>query len=347
MTIYFYDGFDHYSTDYIPAKWTETEIYGGAGGSVTIDQTGGRRGTGALKLICTTYSWSYCHKELDSNITDFVIGFAVKGLNAPGDFLNLILWDGTTKQCYIYITSSDATEKTIAVHNAAGAEVDSYEFSSLPGDWNYIEFKSSIGDSVSWEVRLNMSSVLSGSGADLKSSANAYFNKVSFYLDHGGATAVGDTAWVDDFYIVNGTDYLGDVRVDYSVPVLDVVKQFTPSSGILNYDMVNETVIDGDSTYVQHEATPGQDVYECADLTLPGKIFAVSANVCLKKQTGITSEIYALQRIDATDYVSADISPATANEYKIKQSIWETNPLTGIAWVLADLKGRLVGVKTE
>jgi hypothetical protein len=221
MALLFMDGFDHYASSYIGRKWTSVT------GTMQIEQTGGRRGRGALRIA---QSNSGVTKHLGGNYASLVQGAAYKipllPTSSGGGQEIFGFRDGATIQIYLYI------EQT--------GKLSVYRGSTLLGQsanpllinaWTYIECKATFHPSAgSFEVRVDGAVVASASGVNTSNSGNAYANTI------GTGTGTNDSdAYYDDWYVCDtagavNNDFLGDVRIEPLYPNADgTYQQFTHS----------------------------------------------------------------------------------------------------------------------
>lgn len=160
MSLRFMESFDHHVTADLTEKWTTVT------GSPTISAGNGRRSTACLRT--TTQGW-YLTKTLDAQAT-WIVGVAFRASAAfAGTAMPIIqLLDAGTLQCDVRI-NSDGTISVTRNATVLGTSV----FALSTSVWYYIEFKCLISDaSGTYEVRVDGSNKVSGTGADTKNTAN-------------------------------------------------------------------------------------------------------------------------------------------------------------------------------
>lgn len=216
------------------------------------------------------------------------------------------------------------------------------------GTWYYIEFQVLIDDTVgAYEVRVDGVTKLSGTNVDTK--AGAEDNVVGFNL-------IGSTfssTEYDDVYILDSTglvnnDFLGDSQVETLFPDGDgFTNDFTPLSGLTNYEMVDDGYTpDIGTTYVSSSTVNHTDLYTFTDLELAlNDIYAVEvAGMCWMSNVGPRT-LRMMTRVSSTNY-EGDIVGCPI-EYNCINHLWENNPNTAAAWTESDVNAAEFGITIE
>jgi hypothetical protein len=215
--------------------------------------------------------------------------------------------------------------------------------------FGYLEWKFTIDDaSGSYEVRYNGAMITNGSGADTRNGANATANQ--FQL-RAAATPGGNFDF-EDLYILDSTgstnnNFLGDVRVDTYLPngngnSSQLVGSDADSTD--NYALVDETLQNGDTDYVQSATVNNKDTYAFTDMShTPASIFGVQINMIAKKDDSGTRSICSVTRSGGSDTDGA--TQALSTSYLCYREIRETDPNTAAAWTRANLNSAEFGVK--
>lgn len=328
MTLLFIDGFDHYSaqTD-IGKKWSVvTATY------PTVTTTLGRRGGGALSVLNTNY---YVDRTISSTET-VVAGFALyRTSSATGDVLKF--FEGTTNHLTLTI---DANGK-LRLYNGtnAGTLLATGTTTISTSTWFYIELKATIGNSGSYEVKVNGVSEFSSGSADTQNGGTATMDKVRF---------TGSAVYLDDIYICNtsgstNNDFLGDCRIDTLYPSgAGNYTQFTPSTGS-NYTCVDETT-PNTTDYISDATSGDRDSYAFANLTalVSQTVFGVQVSAYAQKSDSGARSLGTMARLTSTDSDGASVALATSYAY-ISQ-VYETDPASA-AWTEANVNSAEFGVK--
>ena len=330
MSIEMIDGWDHYTSNY-NRKWDT--LPGVSTGT-------GRYGTG---LYAAPDSGGF-RKLLSGNLTTIVTGFAF-ARNGLGNFALVCLHDGGTlgatgtNQVDVRVTSTGAV--TVTRNGTVLATSANFINSQI---WYYLEFKVTIGSSAAYEVRINGTTIISGTG-NTQNTANAFANQISLNLVSGDS---GRNTWFDDFYVLNtsGTannDFLGECRIFTSYPTgAGATTQWTPSAGS-NFGNVDETNPNDDTDY-NSSSTVGQiDLYTTGALSFTGSIACVQHTICARKDDVGTRQIAEQCRSGTTTFTGA--TQTMTATYFMYREVRETDPNTLAAWTLANLNSSQFGVK--
>ncbi len=337
MALRFVDSFDHYVTADLAEKWTTVT------GTPTISAGNGRRGTACLR---TNAQAQHVTKTLDAQAT-WIVGVAIKLTNAvTGTVMPFIqLVDASTVQTDVRINN----DGTISV-TRNGTTLGTSTFALSAGVFYYIEFKCLINNSTgTYEVRVDGSNKVSGTGADTQSSANASANQVRVgYVSSSGSPDPD----IDDVYICDATgstnnDFLGDCRVDYYGPNGNGnTSQLTGSDGNStdNYLLVDEAAPNDDTDYVESATVGNKDTYALADMThTPTSIFGIQVLASAKKDDAGARSIATVTRSGTTDFDGA--TQALSTSYIYYSDVREVDPNTSAAWTKANFNSSEPGVK--
>ena len=341
----FLDGYDHYATEHILRKWDSTND----ASWLYITQSG-RRGKGALRVYHPQPFSASCslEKELPSDYNTIIVGFAFKSIYMDSArYLRILFSDGATTQSYFSI-SNYGTTLLVRTYRGDNTLIASQTLTYTAGLWLYMEAGIKIGDADgTYELRINGNTVMSGTG-DTKNSTTTNINKI--ILQTQSAYSGSYEILVDDFYALDAqgditNSFLGDCRIDYKPAVEDIITELTPTSGVTNYDKVDDEA-PNEEDYVYHTDWSQKDIYAHGDLETLGEIFAVQPIFCAKGESGYTTKAKNLVRIDATDYAGSehDIEIETWNYYSY---IYPENPLTTEQWVKADVSGLHAGIQIQ
>ena len=332
MALRFVDGFDHYS---LPAQLSMK--YQTLSISDATFMTGRRVGSQALLFR----SAEWISVTLDNQNT-WIVGLAV-----------YFVGNGTEAIVRFYDTAGDVQASVVVQTNGTirlyrGTTSTSLAISDLAlnlNTWYYLEVKINIADSGGlFEARVNEQVWATYTG-DTKQTSVAGASRVIFY----GRAA--DNA-IDDLYICDGTgssnnDYLGDCRVDTIYPNgTGAHSSFTPQGSGTNWENVDETLMDEDSSYNHSNTIGHKDSFAFTNLpAITGTIFGVQACIGARKDDAGVRVVRPLTRIDGTDYEGGD--QYLASSFLFARNIWEQNPDTSSAWVQADIDDAEFGYKIQ
>jgi hypothetical protein len=327
MSLRFIDSFDHYASADLAKKYTSV------GGSPVIE-AGGRNSTSRFRAG----AGEFVMKTLDAQSTWIVgVAFRVTTLPSSGGQPIIRLQDAGSVQAQVQIRAAGELQVTrggtsLVISSGLGLTVDT---------WYFLEFKAVIGNAGagSYDVRINGSSVLSGS-ADTSFTANQNANQVVLWAPQA-------TTWFDDLYICDGqgsvnNNFLGDRRVMAVRPDgAGNYSQWTPSAGS-NYQNVDESAPDSDTTY-NSSATAGQiDTYTFGALGVVGTVHGIQTSLLVRHDDS-TRTIREKVRISGSDYNGANVSTGASYAYAL--NVRETNPATSAAWAVSEIDAAEAGVE--
>jgi len=159
--------------------------------------------------------------------------------------------------------------------------------------------------------------------------------------------AVYQRANWDDLYLTDSTDFLGDCRVECLIPSGNGnSSQWVGSDATStdNYLLVDETSLDGDTTYVEADSVGDKDTYAMDDLeTAAGTVYAVQTILAQRKTDAGSRQVAPVLRHSGTDYDGTSVS--VGDTYAFGIEIEEQNPGTSSAWSIADVNAIEFGAK--
>lgn len=319
MAIIFSDGFDS-NNPYYSGKYDTYD------GTIPTTPTG-RTGNAAQ------YRLGYATKNLSTNYSTLVIGFAYKVVNLGDTKTILKLIDGSTNQVYLATNSSNQIEVRQGNDTLLGTSTSTISDTN----WTYIELKVVINNSGSFDLRINGYSESSGS-TDTQNTANSYANKVAL----GNDSSFNDL--FDDYYI-DSTEFLGTVKIYTINPSADSSVAWTPNTGS-NYQCVSDSPYqDGDTTYVSATNINIKDLYDLENLNLSsGVIKGIVHNFTGKKTDLNPTNIQPIIKTNGSEYTATSQSMTTS--YLNYQAVWETNPNTGLSWTYNEIDSLIAGMQT-
>jgi hypothetical protein len=202
--------------------------------------------------------------------------------------------------------------------------------------WHYVEiwYKYVNGSSDRCKVKINGIEVIDYTG-DL-SYATAGVAIVRLY----GGYSSGPARYFQDLYACDTTgstnnSWLGDIRVQAIRPNgAGNYSQFTPLAGS-NYENVDDTDIDGDSSYVSGTAVGVRDTYTMEDISGNRRIYAVASNIVASKASAGANFLKPTLRISSTDYERPALGFGVG--YSSQQSIFETSPATDDEFTISEV----------
>ena len=350
----FMDGFDHYATADIGAKWSALT-------SASIDASIFRNTGQALRV--GTLSTSVAIKSVGT-ARNFCIGFGLYLAIIPGDTAVTTgngggivgLGEGLSVplagQCGLSILNDGRLRAvrgnasgagfTSAVELGAGTTVLS------AATWYYIELRVFIDDSAGqFEVRVNGTTEINLTGIDTK---NQSFDYSSVMCLMGGNSAQTLYKVYDDLYVRTSSSssaeaggFLGDIKVKPYYPNGDgTYTALTCSTGSSHYVLVDETA-PNTTDYVSSSTALQKDSYNFQDASETGSIKAVQLSAyCYKMDAGFRG-IDVFCKSSGTESFATSLPLSTTA--KFAQKVWEQDPNTSADWSQANLNAAEFGVR--
>lgn len=323
MAVHFIDGFDHYGTDpsHMSQKW-DVRYYGKL-------YSGGRFGSGAFWQ--GTLPYGYLAKLMPGAAT-YAVGFGYMfepSYGGAGNYMVAFLNGGNEQ---FRLSHTFGTGLDLEVYDANGTLVAAYANAFPRLTWIHVQVKVTAGNPGSYEVRLNEATVMSGSG-DFQTGSASVHDEIRI-----GAVQNGD---FDDLYIAD--DFLGDLRVITLYPQANgTYFQWTPSAGS-NYQNVDESAPDLESSYNSADTAGAKDSYDMQAVGLTGAVKAIQTLAYVRKDDAGSRTVRLLTRSGGTDYFGPD-EPVNDSYHYIRQ-IRETDPATGLGWTVAGVDAAEFGVE--
>lgn len=331
MGVIYIDGFDKYATADILARWNQHGTYSGWSiGAYGRNSTNGLRRGGV--------NGGYIKQSIPAGTT-FTVGFAFKTDSvAVGDPHPLVgfLLTGQDFQCSVSVMSGGQ----LAFYRGywfTGAQVQLSTSLITTNTWYYIEVTVVIGNSGSYEVKVNGVTWLSGTGVDTQQQS----------AGNADALVIGGTGWWtidrDDLYIRNDGTFIGDCRVVSSTPNGDGANTAWAASAGNDYECVDETTPNGDTDYISSSTAGQKDTFTFPDLTGTMNVKAVQTVISARKDNAGARNIREVCRSGGADYTGS--SQAVSDTALFFRELRETDPNTAAAWDVAGVNAAEFGVE--
>jgi hypothetical protein len=327
------DSFDHYATADILEKWT-TQSTGAGTVAISINATGGRRSSPSFRMTCVNPSGaiaSNISKTITPSDAVCIIGFSY--LISTTVFMGtagipvLSIRDGASPQVTLRLNS--ALQLIVYRGTSAGTSLGTSSIGLSTGVTAYIELKVTINNTTGTvDLRVNGASGLSLTSQNTRNTANTAWTGISF----GNVDAVANT-WVnaagtmdhDDIYVLDGTGsapyntFLGDCRVDGRRGTAPgATTGWTPSTGA-NWQNVDDTAPDDDTTYNSAASTGLTDTFVTEDAPVAGAtIYGIQHNISMKKSDAGICTIAPVIRHSGVDNAGSSMSPGTSYAYGLQ-----------------------------
>ena len=216
------------------------------------------------------------------------------------------------------------------------------------GTYHFLELKVTIHNSAgSVVVRVDGVTALALSAVDTQTTANAYATQL--VLGNGRLVAGNVVSDYDDLYICDGlgaapfNDFLGDCRVDATIPTSDSLTQWTPSTGTAHYALVDETP-PATADYLEAASAGLSDRFgiQALPLLTNPQIYAAAVNLYGRNPEAGGRQIAA--QMESAAMAATGSTLALTDAWLLHQSFFFTDPSTGLAWTQAQLNAAKVGM---
>lgn len=348
----FLDGFDHYATADIGAKWDNADL----SASITSSQF---RNSGSSLNIGSGPAAYQMSKKLNLAARNIVFGMGLRFGSAPsgtafsgsGAFAvlsNEPAYGSTTQLAFTVANDGKlhigrCTSTGLSFVGATDNWVGTTVFGA--NTWYWVEIRVYIHDTAgAIEVRVNGVVDLLVTGADTKAHATL---DVAEYINIRGLSV---TQFIDDFYIrteassseVTG-GFLGDIKVKPYYPNADgTYTAMTCSTGSTHNTLVDETA-PNTTDYVSSSTALTKDSYGFQDASETGSIKAVQVSAyCYKADAGFRgAEVFI--KSGATEVFGTSQPLSTTGKYVVK--LFEQDPNTSADWSQTNLNAAEFGVR--
>lgn len=277
----------------------------------------------------------------------FTVGFAFRfNSTSQQDIVGII--QGDAYSCYLQ--KSSGGEITL---ERGFTEVDTSTGLGLQVDtWYYIEWEIFVHNTLgTYEVKVDGVSVMSGTNTDTNNNSTSRpAIPTGMYLI--GTSSASEHLY-DDVYLIDDTgltnnSFLGDCYVETLFPNGDgTTNDFTPLSGLTNYEMVDDGgTPDNGTTYVSSSTVNHIDLYTFEDLVEEvTSIYGVKAGAMNAVAQPGPRQVRLLTRTGGTNY-EGDAYPCSAS-YSHSWHLWENNPNTAAAWTESNFNSAEFGFTIE
>lgn len=341
MAVIFIEGFDYYngmqSLIGLQSRWTQV-------GTLGVALAAGRFGGQGFQVRSAAGASSrQVAATIPTTGPNFSCGFAYKynltqTIGGPGFVYVAWRLSGTI---HLYFYTSTAGE--VLMYGPGGLIGSSAAGVIVLNSWHYIEVSCLIDNAGTLVVKVDGATVINVTGVDTLNGATAQINQMAI-----GYTDTDDRCGgflVDDIYMTNSTTSLGERRVECLRPSADTAtKTWTPDTGTVNFSRVNETLVDGDTSYVETVTVGNRDLYSLGSLSsAPAAIDAVQL-VGFGRKTDAATRAYALTaKSNGVDDLGTD--NFLSSSFARSSRIMPTNPDGGGAWTAAAVNALQVGPK--
>jgi hypothetical protein len=329
--------FDNYAIGDVTEKYTQYPTPGS--GDVSTITTVGRNSTNGFKMAAnggtTGSSRPLCKVLAPSNNTIIVgVGFrnvtpfselhsstSTSSSGAGQSAVLLSVRDLSTEQCWVRVD----TAGTITVFRGT-TSLGTTSIALSQNVYAYIETLLTIHNTAgAVTIRINGTTVLGPlTSQNTRNGSTNTWNE--FRLGYFGAGAGRATEWnIDDLYVCDGSGsaphntFLGDCRVDPRRGTAPgATTGWTPSTGA-NWQNVDDTAPDDDTTYNSAASTGLTDTFVTEDAPVVGAtIYGIQHNISMKKSDAGICTVAPVIRHSGVDNAGAALSPGTSYAYGLQ-----------------------------
>jgi len=337
------DGFDMYNGANagtgLPVRWSIANstygVTGGRFGGQCMQMNGTSGGAGTIQTPGSQDIKAAAIFDGSGTTTAMAIGFAFQlGSNRLDAVMDMQTAGGTQ----LFSWGVSATGQIIICTAAGGTVFTSAAGLVSAGTWYYAEIEATMNTSTGTiNFYLGGTSLCTLTGLNTGSGAGL----VQMRVFGGGSVP----RYVDDLYVVTGASTrLGESRIETLRPNADSAVTWTPNSGTNNYSRVNETQVDGDTSYVQTSTLGNLDLYGSGGLSsTPANIWAANVVAFAEKTDATARNLYNSVKSGATSS-DGTAKPLLAS-YSRYDRILMTDPNTSAAWSASGVNNLLFGPK--
>lgn len=210
--------------------------------------------------------------------------------------------------------------------------------------WQFLEIEIVISDTVGRiTCKIDSTTQLNLTSIDTRNGTPTTVDTIAYGMAAGDNRLGGFD--VDDVYILDAATSIGERKIETLRPNADTAtKQWTPNSGTADFSQVNETLVDGDTTYIQTSTSGDRDLYTIGSLSsTPITIDCISL-ISFAEKTDVGSRaIYNSCQSSGTDDDGSSFN--LLGSYAYNSRVLLLDPNGSAAWTAARVNGLLVGPK--
>ncbi len=297
----------------------------------TFGVSSGRTGGKSLNFFNSNRTMT---KIIDATDT-LLIGFALRPVDSLVAFTCVRVMEGSNVGINLRISNEGRFQ--IWMNNTQLAETTTTV--ATLGNWSVVELLVVVGNSGSYELRINGVTELSAS-VDTQPASNAWADGIQFVSNVGG-----NGRDIDDLYARDDSTFLGSWKIQTIFPDGDGAVDCTPSTGSDNFGAVDDNPADGDSTYVTGDAGD-VDLYDHASLTNVSQVYALQVNTVCRQTDATPRSVKIIAKSGSTTDASAS-KLVGSTDYVHRSEIWTDNPDTAAPWTASEIAAAQFGFEVE
>lgn len=329
------------SGDLNPEPWTYS-------GTLSISSTTVRTGTYALRVNPTTTGTGLYRigcftsaggRDVACNVATIYPRFYYRYATKPASGSE-ILFQSRTSADGVKFSLRLNSSGNLAAYDSAGTLLATGSTVLAQDTWYRIEPRVETGASVGWEVRLNGTSEISGTGANLGTSNNGrlFLGKVT---DVSGQSV---DFFYDDFSL-DDSAYPGEGKIVRLIPNANgSTMAWTTGTGSSNYLEVDDVPM-GTASYVKNTGAANEvalfDLTDSSTAGISGTIHAIRPEIQARLDATGTSAFSLRTRSGTTNTDLATVALTTGGSYL--STTYATDPDTAGAWSTSAIDALEVG----
>lgn len=276
-----------------------------------------------------------------------------------------LLWDATESvdlltfyrggSIQLKVQVSEGTDGDLVVAIVRGATTLGSYTIPRPDDWIHFELKVTFHTTTgTYELRVNETTVLSGSGANTANTGSNDADQVQLWIE---IPSIADFFTVDHLYILDGSGdnatFLGDRVVEEKTVLSDgtYLEWDTKDPGDLTHaeNLDEDGEPDGNTTYNAAATIDLTDTFVMAPLVALITVDGVQVEVVVGQEEAPIDDdhVKIVSFIDTNEHVSSDLLlTAVQPEYESLHWAWDVNPETTTDWTPEDLAAAEFGIRS-
>jgi hypothetical protein len=266
-----------------------------------------------------------------------VVGFAAKR-TGTGTFDIVQFLDDTSQMLAIELRTDGKLYAMEGLNEVASSTVGMQN----NGQWYYWEVKVLLKSTAVGSVAFQLDGVAAGSTGSIQTiDAGTSCTIVQFQ-------AFGTDSKFDDIYVGDTSgafDFLGDVTIETIFPNADNgTPDFTRSAGANNYENVDETNPDADTTYNESNTSAHRDTFDFPAISAlsADTVHAAAVTIMAKKVDPTSTDLKAVTISGATTDVGTALGVGSSG-YASFQYVWEQDPNVTAAWTKTTIEAAKFG----
>ena len=293
---------------------------------------------------------NYFYLDLGTTIQTTFLAFACKPSISIANY-NMTYWRNVADG-RVHVRSVMLQGRHLQFHRTGGTALLGTAYNIFrPDRWTYVEIKVTIDDTTgAIEVKANNVQVLNLTNIDTRDlGTTATIDTIQFSGITGTADNSKENFLLDDMYITdtsgsNNTSFLGPIKVEELLPDgAGDTTNFTPSAGS-NYQNVDETPRDDDTTYNSDSTSTNKDLFTASNLSLiDSTVFGVQVTPECRVTDATTYGVKPKCKHSTSEGTGTSQTVSDTANYSGFPHVFELNPSTSTAWTVTTVNAMQIG----